>query len=165
MKKNEKTAEASRNVLDTLSQKRRRGRPRKVVPGVLKGRAQNYRAILQNVWERLSPSLLQAQTEDDVIRAFQNVPSVENEFAPQAALILSVVNEPNFPKRRLAQINFLGDSLAALGVVSARRSRDICARERANAKRAHHILRYEFYVECSCGYKGRSENHACRRCG
>ena len=33
--------------------------------------------------------------------------------------------------------------------------------KRANA---HHIIRYEFYVECSCGYKGRSVDHACRKC-
>jgi hypothetical protein len=66
---------------------------------------------------------------------------------------------------QVARINFLADSLAALGVVVPRRSRDICAAERAKAKREHHVIRYEFYVECSCGYKGPSKDHACRRCG
>jgi hypothetical protein len=46
-----------------------------------------------------------------------------------------------------------------------RRSRDICQEERTKEKRAHRILRYEFYVECSCGFKGRSQNHACQKCG
>src|SRR5437867_6072956 len=63
------------------------------------------------------------------------------------------------------QINFLADSLAGTGIVSPRRSRDICAAERAKEKRTHRIIRFEFYVECSCGYKGPSENHACRKCG
>ena len=64
-----------------------------------------------------------------------------------------------------AQINFLADSLAALGEITARSSRDVCARERAKAKRAHHILSYEYWIMCSCGYKGRSQKHACPRCG
>jgi hypothetical protein len=63
------------------------------------------------------------------------------------------------------QINFLAYSLAGRGAVAPRSSRDICDRERARAKRAHHIVRYEFYVECSCGYKGRSQDHGCPECG
>jgi len=39
-------------------------------------------------------------------------------------------------------------------------SRDICERERARVKGVHRILHYEFYVECSCSYKGISRNHA-----
>ncbi len=52
------------------------------------------------------------------------------------------------PLRREAQINFLADSLAGRGLVSPRRSRDICAQERATEKRRHRIIRQEFYVEC-----------------
>ena len=37
--------------------------------------------------------------------------------------------------------------------------------ERDRFEHAHQIIRYEFYVECSCGYKGHSRNHACRKCG
>jgi hypothetical protein len=40
-----------------------------------------------------------------------------------------------------------------------------CQKERTKEKRTHHILRFEFYVECSCGFKGRSCDHACPKCG
>ena len=82
-----------------------------------------------------------------------------------AGLVIKVLQERKFPKRREAQINFLEDSLAALGRVRPRRSRDICGEERAKQKRRHHIISYEFLVECCCGYKGRSRNHGCPKCG
>ncbi len=82
-----------------------------------------------------------------------------------ADVILQVVRDPKFPKRsRQAQINFMADSVAGHGVVTPRSSRDICEKERARIKRVHRIISYEFYVECSCGYKGISRNHACPRC-
>jgi len=156
----------SKNVLDTISPMRTRGRKRQVSPWAVRVRAANYRGLLDNAWDRLSPALLEAQTPDDVIDALHAEGTTrESELMPQSKLILEVLNDPMFPKRRHAQINFLADSLAGLGKVSARRSRDICAQERARAKRAHHIIRCEFYVECSCGYKGHSRDHACRKCG
>ena len=87
------------------------------------------------------PPQMAAQTEEQVIKAFRRV------------LV------------RTTQSSCLSDSLAGLGWISPRRSRDICERERAKGKRAHHIIRYEFYVECSCGYKGRSRKYACPNCG
>ena len=82
----------------------------------------------------------------------------------QAPVVLRVLKEPSFPKRRKAQINFMADSIAGLGMVTPRSSRDICAKERSRQKRATHIVRYEFYIECSCGYTGNSMNHACPQC-
>ena len=82
-----------------------------------------------------------------------------------ANLISRVLRDPKLPKRREAQINFLADSLAALGYIAPRSSRDICQKERTREKRTHHIIHFEFYVECLCGFKGRSRNHACRDCG
>jgi hypothetical protein len=117
------------------------------------------------MWNELAPPLLEAETEDDVIKAFQIAVPGGTEFPPLAPLALKIVKDPRFPKRPKARINFLADSLAGLGLVTPRRSRDICANERAIVASTHHIVRYEFYVECSCGYKGRSENHACRKCG
>jgi len=138
-----------------------------VRPSETYGRAENYRGILDQVWDRLWPALSQAQNEDEVTTAFvEHARPYDREFVPtQATLTLQVLREPMFPKRRKSQVGFLADSLAALGVVSARRSRDICSAERAKAKRAHHIIRYEYYVECSCGYKGPARDRACRKCG
>lgn len=165
MTKHKKAAEMPKNALDRFSTKRRRGRPPKVSASAIKGRADNYRGFLRNVWDRLSPRLLEAQTEEDVSRACEDAIPNAREFTPRAQLIFSLVKDPKFPKRPQARINFLADSLASLGLVSPRRSRDICAEERARAKRAHHIVRYEFYIECSCGYTGHSHDHACPNCG
>lgn len=165
MTSRKKSSEKSKNALDTSFPKRGRGRPAKVRASEIRGRADNYRGILQNVWGQLWPALSEAQTEDDVIAALQDARPYDREFAPWASLILAVLKEARFPRRQQARINFLADSLAGLGIVRPRRSRDICAQERARAKRTHHIIRYEFYVECSCGYKGPSKDRACRECG
>lgn len=160
-----KAASEHEEVLDNYSRKRGRGRPRRVNPEETWGRGDNYRRIFNVVWHGLWPSLSQAQTEQDVISAFeQNAPSYR-EFVPAlASLVLKVIRDPKFPKRRQAQINYIADSLAAYGWVSPRRSRDICQKERLKEKRTHRIIRYEFKIECSCGYKGFSHDHACPKC-
>jgi hypothetical protein len=167
MHKKKAKAKKAKIPLDTVSGKRGRGRPAKVRPSEIRGRADNYRFIFAQVWDRLWPLLSNGQTEDDVTKAFQEGGSpYSQEFVPSLAhLILSVLREPKFPKRREAQINFLADSLAGVGWIAPRYSRDICEHERAKQARAHHIIRHEVYVECSCGYKGHSQNHACRKCG
>lgn len=151
-------------VLDTFQAKPRRGRRPKVHAGAIWNRARKYRGILGNIWDKVWPRLSTAEIESAVVDAFETT-LTGNEFPQQAALILRLLKDVRFPKRRQAQINYLADSLAALGDVSPRRSRDICVAERARAKRTHHILRFEFYVVCSCGYEGHSENHACPKCG
>ncbi len=78
---------------------------------------------------------------------------------------VGAVRDRHFPKQRKAQARFLGDSLGADGELSARRSLDICGEQRAIQKRTPHIIRYEFYIECSCQFKGHSLGHACPRCG
>jgi len=155
----------TKTTLDRFSPKRGRGRPQTVIPSAIKGRADNYRGILSHVWDEVWTSLSTSATEDDVTRAFQKAVPYEREFSGIAHLILTVLKESRFPKRRLARINFLADSLAGLGTVTPRRSRDICAEERKREKGMHHIIRYEFYVVCSCGYKGPSLDHACGKCG
>ena len=167
MPQHKKNKKRPNKPLDTFSEKRGRGRPARMRASEIRGRADNYRWILNQLWDRLWPLLSQAQTEADIIKAFQEGASpYDREFSPGlAALTLRVLHEPKFPKRRDPQINFLADSLAGLGLVTPRRSRDICERHRAEEKRAHHIIRYEFYIECSCGYKGCSWDHACRKCG
>jgi len=133
----------------------------------IRGRADNFRVILDQVWDRLWPLLSNAGTDQEVIDAFLAgaVPYAQ-EFVPHFAnLIYRVLHEPRFPKRRQPQINFLADSVAGCGLVAPRSARDICERERIKEKRATYIIRYEVYVECSCGFKGRSKNLACRKCG
>ncbi len=151
--------------LDRLPEKPGRGRPG-VRRSEIRGRADNYRWIFDQVWNRLWPLLANARTEEDVKTAFQRGASPYNrEFEPFAPLALKVLREKRFPKLRRARVNFLSDSLAGLGRVSPRRSRDICDDERKEEERAHHIIRYEFYIECSCRYKGRSRDHGCPECG
>ncbi len=168
MTKRKQGEKRAKNPLDKFSVKRGRGRPPKIVASAIAGRAQNYRGILPLIWKELEPPLLEAETEDDVVRAFQMAQPGGNEFSPLAPLILKVVKDPMFPKRQQARINFLADSVAGVGLVTPRSSRDICAKERKERKileQAHRILRYEFYIECSCDYKGHSTDHACPECG
>jgi hypothetical protein len=143
-----------------------RGRPPKIRSAEVFGRAENWREILDQVWEQLWPLLAKAISEEEVTKAFQDgARPYDQTFARLSALTLQVLRESTLPKRPKPLRRYLADSLAGVGVVTPRRSRDICAQERATRASAHHILRYEFYVECSCGYEGHSKNHACPRCG
>lgn len=167
MAERKKATKKSQNPLDTFSEKRGRGRPYKIRASEVVGRAYNYRIIFGQIWDKLKEPLLKATTEEEVLGAFEQT-TYKQEFAPMGSLILSVLREPEFPKRdRQARIGFLADSLAARGVVTPRSSRDICTRERARERRksTHKILRHEFYIECSCGYKGPARDSACRKCG
>lgn len=169
MTKRKNTVSRPEKPLDKFSKKRTRGRPRRVIPSETSGRARNYRGILNQVWDQLWPRLEQAQTEEDVTNAFNEGASPYiREFIPAlAGLVLEVMRDRRFPEKREPQINFLADSLAGRGWVRPRRSRDICARERAkeDPKSPHKIIRKEFYIECECGYKGPARDNACRKCG
>jgi hypothetical protein len=127
--------------------------------------------MLGEIWAKLRDPLLttRAGTEEDVTKAFETdaQPYAQNFVPGLASYILEVIHERKFPTRPKAQIHFLADSLAGRPNVGPRRSRDICAEERAkeSARSPHKILRKEFYVECSCGYKGPALNNACRKCG
>ncbi len=165
MRKAKKSDKIARKPIDRFSVKRGPGRPVKVVPSAVRGRADNYRVWLAQLWNELGALLLAAETEESVIKAFQTVLPGNNEFPPHAELILKIVKDQNFPQRQQARINFLADSLAGMGLVTPRRSRDICAEERSGDAQRHQILRYEYWIECSCGYEGLSQNHSCKRCG
>ena len=159
MAKPKNPQKSAKNPLDRFSTKRGRGRPFKVVRSAVAGRSSNYRDLLPRIWNELEGPLLAAKTPEDVVKAFEAAHRGSNEFPPQAQLILEVIRDPQFPKTQKARINFLADSVAGVGLVRPRRSRDICAEERAakeQEKRAPYIIRYEYYVECSCGYRGHS---------
>lgn len=129
--------------------------------------AENYRRLLSTAWPKLSGLLLSAQSPDDVTKAFQEGARIMNVnvLVPRlSAFIFGIIRDRRFPHERAkAQIRFLADSLGADGVVTARRSREICAEERAVVR--HKIVRREFYVECTCGYQGPALDGACRQCG
>ncbi len=167
MQKRKKVVQKPKKPLDTLRTKPARGRPSRVPPSEIIGRANHLKWILNEVWSGLWPLLSRVQSKQDVINAFEKAASsYEREFMPHLAeLVLQVLHEPGFPKKQTAQMNFLADSLAGYGSVSPRRSRDICQRERATQTDSHHIIQWEVYIECSCGFKGHSINHGCPRCG
>ena len=171
MRKRVKSKKTVRNPLDNnFSAKRGRGRPVKVAPTTVRGRADNLRERLERLWNDndLGARLVAAHTEQEVVNAIRNtLPGVSDgdELLQLAPLILKVVTDSAFPKRQKAQIHFLADSIGGFGCVTPRRSRDICAKQRKADAQRHQILRYEYWIECSCGHKGRSEDHACRKCG
>lgn len=165
MGKGKKLRKSVKNPLDSFSTKRGRGRPVTVVASAVRGRADNYRVWLERIWNELGVPLLAAQNDQDVVSALQTHIPGNSELVPFASLILKVIKDPKFPKRRKARIHFLADSVAGIGLVTPRRSRDICAKQRSLDLQRQQILRYEYWIECSCGYKGRSENHSCRKCG
>jgi hypothetical protein len=166
-----KPTQQSEKILDTFSEKRGRGRPPNICPAEVFGRAENYRIMLTEVWPKLRDPLpaAGAGTEEDVTKVFEThaQPYAQNFVLRLAPYNLEVIHERKFPTRLKAQVHFLADSLAGRPNVVPRRSRDICSEERAeeSAKSPHKILRREFYVKCSCGYKGPARNDACRKCG
>lgn len=182
MPKRKKPPKTAKISLDGVLAKTRRGRPG-VGQQEIVGRAQNYRRIFwsqhlrggkeNRTWVRDKPNdwavaLAAAKSADALTQALDSAPTyVQNEFRSLIPLILEVLEDSDFPKKQENQFDFLADSLAARGEVSPRRSRDICAEARAieRAKSHYRIVRKEFYVECSCGYKGPARDNACRKCG
>lgn len=161
-----KSMSKRKRPIDTFSEKRGRGRPIRMRPTEISGRSGNLRFILGQVWDRLWPLLSEAQDVASVAQAFkEGSQPYESNFVPHLVeLTLQVIREPKWPKRRPAQVGFLADSLAAAGALTPRRSRDICAQQRTKDEKTTAIIRYEYWIECSCGYKGRSRNHACPSC-
>ena len=166
MPKRKKAAQKVKKPLDSFSVKRGRGRP-----GVRKseiwGRGGNFQIIFGQIWRDLREPLLKAKTQEEVTSAFEGFgQAYSKQFVPALSpLILEVIHEPRFPKRPAAQIGFLADSLAGLGRIRPRRSRDICAEERKREKKEHHIIRQDYYIECTCRYKGPALHGRCPKCG
>lgn len=154
---------------DSLSEKKTRGRPATILPSTVVGRADSCRYQLKQVWTQLEAPLLAAKTEDEVQAALEtHAPVYASSHVPlQVPDILTLIHDKKFPKDPEARVNFLADSLGGRSTLTFRSSRDVCARERAKerAKSPHQILRYEYYVECSCGYEGPARGGACRKCG
>ena len=147
------------------AKKRGRGRPREIDPHIVVGTADTWRVQFAQFWPKLGPRLLAAQSPEDVASAFREEAAlISAGLDPHWELILKIRNDPRFPRARSkSQIHFLADSVAGQGFVTPRRSREICAEERA--KKRYFIVRREYYIECSCGYKGPALDRGCRECG
>ncbi len=168
MAKRKKATNNPSKSLDTLSPERGRGRPSKIPVSWVIGRAGNHRTRLTQVWPKLEAPLLASRTGPDIANAFENYGQpYTSHFVPAlVGDILALIRDPRFPKRREQRINFLADSLGGRPNIALRTSRDICEQERAKQRRRspHKILHHEYYVECSCGYKGPARDNACRKC-
>jgi len=146
-------------------EKKERGRPRHIDPHIVVGSADTYRIQFAQYWPKLGSRLLAAQSPEEVARAVrEEAVGISTALDPFSELILKILKDPKFPRARsTSQIHFLADSLGGQGLVTPRRSREICARERA--KKKPFIVRREYYIECSCGYKGPALDGCCRDCG
>jgi hypothetical protein len=165
MAKHTKASKKAQKPIDRFSGERGRGRPQLVIPSEVLGRAQNYRGIFGQNWKDIGKPLQKARTEVSIVEILEKSGAqIVSEFRPIADLILRVLRDRKFPTRKESQINFLADSIAAFGRVSARRSREICASERQKETGANQILRAEYYIVCSCKYKGPSFEHKCPKC-
>jgi hypothetical protein len=169
MKKLTKPLKTTKKTLDKVFGKKGRGRPGTIPRSWVTGRAHNYRFMLAQVWPKLGAALLAATTEQEIASAFENhARPYVGEFVPRlTADILVLIRDPKFPKTANARIAFLADSLGGRPSISFRTSRDLCGDERRKvaSKSSHHIVRTEYYIECSCGYKGPARDNACRKCG
>lgn len=145
-------------------ERRKRGRPPRTDRTIVIGSASAYRAWFSQYWPKLGPRILAAQSSKEISKAIEeDAVGISASLAPFSHLILKIVRDSDFPRARAkSQIHFLADSLAGQGFVTPRRSREICAEERKRV--THFIIRREYYIECSCGYKGPALDGACRDC-
>ena len=159
-RKSKKARKTAQKSLDTGVSKRRRGRPG-VRKSLIQGRADNYRLILEPNWDVLAEPFLKAQSEEEFERLLEKVDEyVRSKLGPNLFPAVEKIREdPKFPKKAKTQIAFFADSLAGLGQISPRRSRDICAEGRK--KKHHTIIRQDYYIECTCGYEGPAKHGAC----
>jgi hypothetical protein len=158
-----KSSTTPKNSLDA-DLKRRRGRPVKVDHSLVVTRSKWLVENLERAWPGpLGPALLAAQNVADVAKAFEDA-HIGQVVSPELfPLLLTIVRDNDFPKRPKAQPRFLGESLAGWGVMSATTAREVCAAERKKPAPPR-ILRFEFWIECSCGYSGPSRDWGCPKC-
>jgi hypothetical protein len=151
---------------DKSAQKNGPGRPRRIDPHIVVGTANVFRSQFTDAWPILGRELISASSPVElweVVKSGRGIISQKDDFL-FSERIFEIIHDPKFPKvRTKLQIRFLADSLGGCGLITARRSREICAKERA--KEQHVIVRRDFYIECTCGYAGPALNGACRKCG
>jgi hypothetical protein len=149
------------------SKKRGPGRERRANPHLVLGLANVLRTQFSQAWPILGNQLLDAKSPEEVMSVLKKdggqIGGLKGlGFSTRVFEIIH--RDRKFPCARLkSQIHFLADSLGAEGVVTFRRSREICAIERKKVR--HRIVRREFYIECTCTYRGPALNGGCPDCG
>ena len=147
-------------------EKRALGRPRKADPRLVLGSADTLRIQLEYAWPSVGEQFLSAKTPQEILGVLTKdggrIGGLKDlDFATR---IFEVVRDRLFPRvRAKSQIHFLADSLGAGGVVTPRRSREICAKARTKVQ--HVIVRREFFIQCTCSYEGPARNGGCPWCG
>src|SRR5690242_9276499 len=103
MAERKRTKKKPEKGLDTFSQKRPAGRPWRARASEVAGRSYNLRLQFSQIWNIVGESLLRAQTEEDVVKAFDSAGQYwRNEFGPGRipSLILTILCDPKFPRKR-----------------------------------------------------------------
>jgi len=153
----------------TASQEKR-GRKQVLKPEIVVEHADYVLKVVASLQDRIAWDKLEAaRTEAEVESAIARVPPFYREILRERlAAILMWVREGKFPKKNLERkMRHLADSVAGDVHYSPRRSRDICYeyRKRPVSKQVGMILCREYYIECTCGYRGPASRGACARCG
>jgi hypothetical protein len=168
----ESSAQFVQGSKQTKSRLTRIGKKRGPKPNINRsevvGRAYDFKRIFKLAGKKIDwVKLLAAQSVEDVEKAFELMDEVyRGKFLYKPRLLLECVKDKKFPKQdRNAQELFMAESLAGDGLVTIRRSRDICQEYRAERKRQGTIICREFYIECTCGYRGPAARGGCPNCG
>jgi hypothetical protein len=145
-----------------------RGRKRRIHPENVVRAANDLFEILEFCKDQIDWGKLEiAKTEEEAVSGFERVPSPYRErLNLWLAAIPEWAQEGKFPKTNLERtMRHLADSVAAEGFLTPRRSRDVCLEERKRQAQLGMILRREFYIECTCTYRGPAKDGGCPRCG
>jgi hypothetical protein len=153
----------------TASQEKR-GRKRVLPPEIVVEHADYVLKVVVSLKDRIVWDKLEtARTKSEAESAIARVPPFYREILrDRLAAILKWVREGKFPKKNLERkMLHLADSIGGDVLLSPRRSRDICYeyRKRPVSKQVGMILCREYYIECTCGYRGPANRGACARCG
>jgi hypothetical protein len=145
-----------------------RGRKRRIHPENVLRAANELLKILELCNNQMDWGKLEiAKTKEEITSVFERVPPPYRErLNLWRATILEWVLEGKFPKTNLERkMRHLAESVAAEGFLTPRRCRDVCLEERKRQAKLGMILRREYYIECTCGYRGPAKGGGCPKCG
>jgi hypothetical protein len=145
-----------------------RGRKRRIHAENVVRAANDLLKILEGCRDQIDWGKLElAKTEKEAASAFERLPSPHRErLNLWLPAIPEWAQEGKFPKTNLERkMRHLADSIAAEGFLTPRRCRDVCLEERKRQEKIGMIFRREFYIECTCGYRGPAKGGGCPQCG